>query len=67
MTEPEALEVMAAHGANAITSFTIYVSVTFAYLAATHLVGAKLSRFQCVGISALYVFSASSVALSQTA
>ena len=65
MTEIEALEVAAQNGANAITSFTVYISVTFAFLASIHFVGSSLTRIQTIGITALYLFAAISAAMSQ--
>ena len=48
MTEAEALELIAIYITNAHGGFTIYLSVTFAYLVTAYLVGRKLSPFQAL-------------------
>jgi len=58
MTEAEAFEMAMMAEANGITSFTIYISFTFGYLASAYIVGKKLSLPQSIIVSALYVFSA---------
>jgi hypothetical protein len=60
MTDAEIWELVLGNAANAMTSFGVYLTVTFAYLAASYLAGAKLSRLQTVLISGLYVFGAGS-------
>jgi hypothetical protein len=65
MTEAEAVELMAILGANAITSFTVYVSFTFAFLAAAFFVGSKLSTFQSLAASGLFCVSSGAPALTQ--
>jgi hypothetical protein len=54
MTEAESLEMLNAHASNAMGSFTIYLTLTFAYLTAVYVVGANLSRMQAILISLLY-------------
>ena len=39
---------------NTQTAFSIYLTLTFAYLTAAYFAGAKLSRFQAFAISGLY-------------
>ena len=51
-------EAMAMWAANAITSFSIYLTFTFAYLTTAYLAGAKLSRYQVSVISILYTVGA---------
>lgn len=51
-------EAMAMWAANAITSFSIYLTFTFAYLTAAYLAGSKLSAYQAFVISTLYFFGA---------
>ena len=58
MTEAEALEAMNAFSANGLTSFTVFVSFTFAYLTAAYLVGNKLSTLEYRMVNALYIFAA---------
>jgi len=60
MTDAEIWELALGSAANAMTAFSIYLTVTFAYLVASYLAGAKLSRLQTVLISGLYVFGAGS-------
>ena len=51
-------EAMAMWAANAITSFSIYLTFTFAYLTAAYLAGTKLTRYQVSVISVLYTVGA---------
>jgi len=64
MTEAEAFENALLAAANAITSFTVYISVTFGYLAAAYFVGPNLTRAQVAIFNSLFVFSAFSCLLS---
>jgi hypothetical protein len=54
----EASEAMAMWTANAIESFSVYLTVTFAYLTVAYLAGKKLSGFQVLVISVLYISGA---------
>ena len=65
MTEAEALEVAGIWSGHILTSFTIYISFTFAYPVTVFYVGARLTRLQAVFASALYVFAATSTILAQ--
>jgi len=58
MSEAEAFEIAAAWSTSTLASFTLYISITFAYLTVAFLVGSKLSRFQTMTISVLYFFGA---------
>ena len=58
MTEAEALELVAIYTANAHTSFSIYISVTFAYFATAFFVGSRLTGYQALAASGLYFISA---------
>ena len=60
MAEAELWELIAVHAANAMSAFNIYLTVTFAYLIAAYLVGAKLSKLQAGLITGLFIFSAGS-------
>ena len=64
MTEAEAFELVLLASANAVTSFTVYITFTFGYLAAAYFTGEKLSTRQAVIVSALYVFSAMSACIN---
>ena len=64
MTEAEAIEMINMHASNAMGSFTIYLSLTFAFLTAVYMVGAKLSKLQSILLSILYFFWANAFALS---
>jgi hypothetical protein len=64
MSEAESLELIALYTANAITSFSLYISFTFAFLVAAYFVGRDLSRFQAITISGLYFVAAISGSLS---
>jgi hypothetical protein len=54
MTEAEALELIAIYVTNAHEGFTLYLSVTFAYLITAYLVGSKLSPFQALAVSEFF-------------
>ena len=54
----EASEAMAMWVANVIESFSVYLTVTFAYLTVAYLAGKKLSGFQVLVISVLYTSAA---------
>jgi hypothetical protein len=45
--------------------FTVYLSLISGYLGVTYLFGAKLSTFQALGLSALFIFGAGGQALGQ--
>lgn len=64
MTEAEVIELIAIYTANALESFTLYLSFTAAYLIAAYFVGNNLTRFQTAAASALYLIASSSAALS---
>ena len=65
MTEAEVLELVALYGANAITSFTAYISVMFAFMITTFYVGLQLTNFQALAVSGLFVFSTGSSLLAE--
>lgn len=67
MTEAEILELMAAHGANAITAFTVYITFTFGFLATAYFVGSQLTRLQAIIVAGLYVIAAVAPSLTQIA
>ncbi|QFU75921.1 hypothetical protein EY643_09745 [Halioglobus maricola] len=54
MIDASTHEAMAMWSANAITSFSIYLTFTFAYLTAAYLAGAKLTKYQVFVVSTLY-------------
>jgi len=64
MSEFEAIEAVTALLENGMTSFTVYFSFTFAYLTASYLVAAALTKFQAIALSALYVVSAESTGVA---
>ena len=64
MTEAEAFENALLASANGITSFAVYISVTFGYLAAAHFVGPNLTRTQVTIFNSLFVFASFSCLLS---
>jgi len=57
MTEAEALELAVMCVDVAISAFSLYVTVTFAYMTVSYLVGSRLSTFQALALSGLYVFT----------
>ena len=64
MTEAEAFENALLAGSNGITSFAVYISVTFGYLAAAYFVGSNLTRTQMVIFNSLFAFASFSCLLS---
>jgi len=58
MNIAEANEVGAMWIANAFSAFSIYLTITFAYLTIAYLAGKGLSRFQVLSVSTLYVAGA---------
>lgn len=58
MLDSSTHEAMAMWSANAITSFSIYLSFTFAYLTAAYLAGSKLTNYQVTVVSVLYAAGA---------
>ena len=58
MTEAEALELTIMCVDNAMTAFSIFISITFAFMTVSFLAGSKLSSFQALAASGLYIFTA---------
>ncbi len=59
MSDVELLEVVAAFQANGISTFTVYISFTFAFLMVGYFAGPKLNLTQAIAVSILYVLSSS--------
>jgi hypothetical protein len=57
MTQAELWEMNFMCIANALTAFSIYLTVAFAYLATAYFVGKKLSGLQAFVVSGLFVFA----------
>ena len=66
MTEAEAIEALSDIAANAATYFSVFISLTFAYLTVAYLVGSVLSRFQLILITSIYLLSATMMGLTTT-
>ena len=64
MTESETIEALSEISINGITYLSVFISVTFAYLTVTYLVGRTLTKIQCIAVSALYVLFASMTAIA---
>ena len=64
MSESDAIAALTDIGESAATFFSLWVSVTFAYLTVGYFVGKSLTRFQCLAISALYIMSAATFGAS---
>lgn len=58
MNEGEAIEAAIAAAAVVFSCFTIYISFTFGYLVTAYFVGNKLTRFQVIAATGLYVVAA---------
>ena len=55
MTEAETMELVAIYTAGAMTAYSIYITITFGYMTVAYFVGDKLSTFQVVAASGLYL------------
>ena len=55
MTEAEAVASLNGMADVCGSLLSVWVSITFGYLTVAYFVGVKLTRFQCVAISMLYV------------
>ena len=64
MTEAEVVEMLNTHANNAMTSFTIYLTLTFGFLTAIYVLGAKLSKLQAACVALLYTVWAVAFALT---
>ena len=64
MTEVEALELIATYTANALESFSLYLSFTAAFLITAYFVGNNLTGFQTFAASSLYCTAAVSAFLA---
>jgi hypothetical protein len=58
MTEAELWELMFMSVGNSADSLSVLLAITFAYLATAYFVGSKLSHFQVVVVSILFIFGA---------
>jgi hypothetical protein len=58
MNEAEALEVAGIYMGNALAAFTLYVTFTMAYLVAAYFTGDRLTTFQTLTASILFLFTA---------
>lgn len=58
MTQAELWELNLFCIANALTAFSIYLTVVFAYLGVAYFVGSKLSKIQAFVMSGLFIFAA---------
>lgn len=58
MTEAELYEQIAMYMGNCIAAFTMYVSLTFAYLTVAYLVAARLTTFQAIASTVMYACAA---------
>ena len=63
MTEADTIEVAAICAANSFTAFTIYISFTFGFLATAFFVGNKLTRFQVLAATGMYLIAAGATVL----
>ena len=66
-TEVDTLGLAATFTENSFTSFTIFISFTFGFLATAFFVGRKLTRFQALATAGAYLVSAGSMAFASVA
>jgi len=64
MPESGAVELAAVCAEISMAGMTLFITFTFAYLATAYFVGAKLTQFQVLVASGLYVISSSLMALA---
>jgi len=64
MTEAELWEMMFLEIGNSASAFNALLTIVFAYLATGYLVGRKLTVLQALGVSVLFIWSATMTALS---
>jgi len=64
MTEAELWELMFLEVGNSASAFNALLTIVFAYLATGYFVGRKLTVFQALGVSVLFIWSATMTALS---
>ena len=55
MTEMDFVEALNLHASNGINAFAIYSTLTFAFLSAIYVAGAKLSKIEILLLSFLYL------------
>lgn len=55
MTEAEVLELVAIYIDNSMTSYSLWLTMTFAYMTVAYFIGGKLSIFQIWAVSGLYL------------
>ena len=67
MTESEVIELINDHSGNAVSSFTIYLTLTFGYLTGLYVIGKKLVMAQIISITLLYLMWSAAFALSALA
>lgn len=67
MTEAEVIELTAVCASNVFTALTIYISFTFGFLATAYFVGNKLTSFQALAATGLYLVAAGSMSLAMNA
>ena len=63
MNEGDAIEAAIGTAGVVFSCFAIYISFTFAYLMTAYFVGNKLTRFQVIATTGLYVIAAGFMAL----
>ena len=64
MNEADLVEAIQNSVELALTAFVLYLTVTFAYLTVAFLAGSKLTRFQAIAVSGLYLTAAVASTLS---
>jgi hypothetical protein len=58
MTEAELFELVFIAGTTALTGFSLFITVSFAYITAAHFLGSRLSKNEVSIVSLLYLLSA---------
>ena len=60
MTEAEVLELIVMYIENSMTGYSIWLTVTFAFMTVAYFVGEKLTPFQVWAVSGLYLIGSTS-------
>ena len=64
MNEVDTVELVATCAEMSFTAFGIYISFTFGFLATAFFVGSKLTRFQALVATGMYLVAAGTMALA---
>ena len=64
MSEAELFELVAIYVSNCISAFTVYLSLVFGYLTVAYLIAPRLTRYQAIVATTIYLMGAISCVLT---